>query len=290
MKFTQNTTLILDGAMGTELQRRGIPTTLPLWSAHALFENPEVVKEIHKDYILAGADIITTNTFRTQRRTLAKAGHEDETEAINRLAVDLAVQARKETRSSRRVHIAGSMTTLEDCYAPDLVPDNTTCRREHAEQAQILAGTPIDFFLLETFNTVREARAAAEAVTRTGKPFAISFMTATNGHLLSGESLEDAIAAIDDLAPMAYLVNCQSPVTATRCILALSELTSVPFGAYANGVGHPDIHHGWVFANGTSAEKYAEAAREWKAIGASIIGGCCGTTPEYTKAYNTLKS
>lgn len=290
MKFGQKTTYILDGAMGTELQRRGIPTTLPLWSAHALFENPTVVKTIHKDYIRAGADIITTNTFRTQRRTLAKAGHEDETEAINRLAVDLAVQARKETRSTRRVLIAASMTTLEDCYAPDLVPDDETCRREHAEQAQILARTPIDFFLLETLNTIREAQAAAEAVSRTGKSFAISFMTATNGHLLSGESLEDAVAAIDAFSPIAYLVNCQSPLTSTRSLLALSELTTLPFGLYANGIGHPDTHHGWIFANGTSVEKYAEAAREWKAMGASIIGGCCGTTPEYTKAYSTLKS
>ena len=122
MQFKKEKIYHLAGATGTEILRRGFPTKLPLWSAQVLFEKPELLEQIYLDYIEAGADIITTNTFRTQRRTLAKAGRAGETERINRLAVDIAVQARKKSKATRPIYIAGSITTLEDCYRPDLIP------------------------------------------------------------------------------------------------------------------------------------------------------------------------
>jgi S-methylmethionine-dependent homocysteine/selenocysteine methylase len=179
--------------MGTELKRRGVSTMLPLWSAQALFDDPGVVKEIHMDYVHAGADIITTNSFRTQKRTLTKAGLESETERINKLAVELAVQARKEAGVERPILIAGSITTLEDCYRPDLVPEQRQLDREHAQHVEILASTSIDFFLLETFNSGREVRTAAHHASNSGKPLAISFVLNPEGNILSGESLAWAI-------------------------------------------------------------------------------------------------
>src|SRR3989344_9335198 len=181
MKFNKEKIYYLEGAVGTEILRRGFPTKLPLWSAKVLFEKPELLKKIYIDYIKAGADIITTNTFRTQRRTLAKAGLEDETERINRLAVEIAVQARKESKVERPIYIAGCMTTLEDCYRPDLVPSQKELEKEHKEQANILSKTPIDFFILETFNSINEAVVAVRAVYNTGKPFIISFTANAQG-------------------------------------------------------------------------------------------------------------
>ena len=132
MQFKKENLYYIEGAVGTEILRRGFPTKLPLWSAQVLFENPELLKNIYKDYIAAGADIITTNTFRTQRRTLEKVGKGNETENINRLAVDIAVDARKESSVDRPVYIAGCMTTLEDCYRPDLVPSQSDLEKEHS--------------------------------------------------------------------------------------------------------------------------------------------------------------
>lgn len=293
MTFNKNTTYILDGAMGTELQRRGYETTLPLWSARALFNAPDVVQDIHKKYILAGADIITTNTFRTQYRTLEKAGLSNQTQRINQLATQLAVQARKEADVDRPVFIAGSLTTLEDCYEVNLVPDDKTLVREHTEQASILAATPIDFFLLETFGTQREVLAAARAAHATSKPIAISFIINEVGDLLSGESLAETITLLEaETNPIAYLVNCISEANSRVAIEKLASLTDKSFGAYVNGDGEAHHDQGWKFNPNQAShlQSYVNTCNHWVSMGANIIGGCCGTNPEYTRAYSTIRS
>ena len=149
---------ILDGPMGTELDRRGSDTTLPLWSARALIENPELVKSIHIDYINAGAEIITTNTFRTQDRTIETARLSNITgKELTSQAVDLAKEARDVTKPCS---IAGSIAPLEDCYSPDLVPSNLILRKEHPKMVKWLAENEVDIFLIETMNTFREGKIA----------------------------------------------------------------------------------------------------------------------------------
>ncbi len=113
--------LILDGAMGTELQRRGANTLLPLWSAEALVLSPALVRQIHEEYIRAGADIITANTFRTTRRTFVRTGLPDRSQRLTTTALSLARQAREAFRD-RDILVAGSIAPLEDCYRPELVP------------------------------------------------------------------------------------------------------------------------------------------------------------------------
>src|SRR5262245_16744949 len=103
--------------MGTELFRRGVKTKLPCWSAHALLHQPDLVREIHEDYIRAGAEIITTNTFRTSYRSLNKEGYGQRSEEMTKLAVHLAKEARSNSAHSS-VWIAGSVAPLEDCYEP----------------------------------------------------------------------------------------------------------------------------------------------------------------------------
>lgn len=289
MEMKKGEKYFLAGATGTEIQRRGFPTVLPLWSAGVLFERPDLLGDIYRDYIRAGADIITTNTFRTQRRTLAKAGLERETERINRLAVDVAVRAREEASGGRRVFIAGCMTTLEDCYRPDLVPPPEISAAEHTVQAALLAQTPIDFFLLETFNTIGEAVIAAAAVKKTGKPFAVSFTARDDGAILNGDRWADAVAALDEFSPLAVLVNCVPPLVAVRALALLAPAARthhIPYGAYANGEGKAGSNKGWDFEQpGSPVETYAEICHRWRGMGAAIIGGCCGTTPEYTRRY-----
>ncbi|MEO8637817.1 MAG: homocysteine S-methyltransferase family protein [Candidatus Taylorbacteria bacterium] len=289
MKIEKEKIYYLAGGTGTEILRRGFPTKLPLWSAQVLFDNPELLKQIYIDYIEAGADIITTNTFRTQRRTLAKVGLSRETERINRLAVNIAVEARNEAKAKRPVYIAGCVTTLEDCYRPDLLPTEREMKTEHREQVQLLADTPIDFFLLETFNSFREAIIVAEEVYSTGKSFAVSFTTNEAGDILNGDRWKEAIDQLSKFHPIAILVNCVQGGVASKALNKIKKVTSLPFGAYGNGAGEADNKEGWKFTTADQIENYLHHCSNWVDLGATIIGGCCGTNPDYTRAYSQLK-
>jgi len=275
--------LILDGAMGTELQRRGVDTGLPLWSANALTNRGEVVLQIHRDYIDAGADIITTNTFRTTRRMFARANLPDQSDRYTTVAVDLAHQAR-DSAPGREILIAGSMAPLEDCYRPDLVPPDDQLRLEHNELAGRLARAGTDFILLETMNTIREAYIACEAAIATGKEVMVSFICNRAGHLYGGESFADAIRMITPLQPTAFSINCVSPRFIMPALNIACVTTSLPLAVYAN-VGIPENERrGWEFTREITPEDYSTYAGDWLHSGVTIIGGCCGTTPEYIAA------
>lgn len=272
--------LILDGATGSELTRRGVDTDLPLWSANALITNPSAVLQMHRDYIVAGADIITTNTFRTTRRTCLHANLPDRSEELTALAINLAQNARAEF-PSHKVLIAGSIAPLEDCYRPELVPPDAELRVEHAELARRLADNGVDFIILETMNTIREAYAACAAAKATGKEVIVSFICNNRGTILGGDSLSDAVTALADLRPDGFSLNCVSARHMAAPLKELRSLTDLPIAVYAN-VGHPGAQEpGEGFRREVGEEEYAACATEWLRLGASIIGGCCGTTPAY---------
>ncbi len=274
--------LILDGAMGTELQRRGVDVDLPLWSANALITSPETVLQIHRDYVEAGADIITTNTFRTTRRTMRQSGLPDRSRQLTAAAVELAHDAR-DAFPDREVLIAGCIAPLEDCYRPDLVPGDAELREEHAELAARLAEDGVDFFLLETMNTAREAYAACAAAAAVGKEVVVSFICNSEGNLYGGDSLVEAITSVSVFQPAAFSVNCISPKYMKPALDHLTSATHRPFAVYGN-VGTPgDEQRGDEFTREVLEEEYATYARDWYRRGASIIGGCCGTTPEYIR-------
>jgi S-methylmethionine-dependent homocysteine/selenocysteine methylase len=274
--------ILLDAAMGTELQRRGLDTTLPLWSARALLNSPEAVAAIHREEAGAGADVLTANTFRTHRRTLEKEGLGERAVELTALAVALARAAAK--GSGREIYVAGSLSPLEDCYRPDRVPDDAALDREHREQAESLAGAGADVLLLETHNTVRELAAATRAAKATGLPVVASMVTDGTGRLLSGEPIESAVRALAILEPDALSINC---VSARRLAFDLSRLSAaapeVPLGAWGN-LGLPEDESGWTFADSLSPEAYADCAKRWLGTGVRIVGGCCGTTPAHTAA------
>ena len=263
--------LLLDSGMGTELERRGMRLDLPLWSARALLDRPDLVLEIHRDNVAAGADILTANTFRTQRRTLESAGMGSRAEELTRAAVSLARQAASE--AGRPVLVAGSAAPLADCYRPDLVANRAVLEREHAAHAENLLAAGVDFVLVETMNTIREAQAAAGAVS--GRvPVAVSFVTNGRGFLLSGEPLEDAVRAVLPFRPFAAGVNC---VPAHRVRGEVERIRAaapeIAVAAYAN-----------VLADPASPGEYAGLAAGWVHAGARIVGGCCGTTPAHVGA------
>ena len=286
-KLNNREIVLLSGGMGTEILRRGVSTKMPLWSTEVLFTHPEVVEQIHIDYIKAGAKVITTNTFRTQKRTLAKVGKGDQAREITILACKLAKNAVKKT--GKTVLIAGSIAPLEDCYSPELTPPDDEPRAEHLEHAQNLKEGGVDFLLIETMITQRETLAAIFAAKSVGLPFAVSFCCNDKFQLLSGEDLGVVVKEVEKFEPLFISINCINQEIVNKTIKKLKEITKYPIGAYAQGDGDPDDGQGWTFStNKKSIEGYIKNVKEWIKSGAQIIGGCCGTTPEYIKALANL--
>jgi S-methylmethionine-dependent homocysteine/selenocysteine methylase len=272
--------LLMDGATGTELERRGARCELPLWSARALVEQPELVRRIHEDYVAAGAELLTANTFRTQRRVLSRAGLAERAAGLTGLAVEIA--RRVAAASDRPVGVLGSAPPLEDCFRPDLVPDDPDLESEHAEHARHLAAAGVDAILVETMNSIRESRVALRAARATGLPALVSFVCWEGATLLSGEPLRGALDAARELSPAAVLVNCLPPGNVPPCLDALRQ-SGLPFGVYAN-LGAPVQDGLYGRTDDCPPEAFAEHAADWLAAGASLVGGCCGTTPGHIAA------
>ena len=279
----QSAHLILDGATGTELNRRGVDTGLPLWSANALIKERDarILQNIHEDYLRAGADMISTNTFRTNRRALAPSGNAHRALEFTRRAVDIARAAIANVPSDTPRFVAGSISTLEDCYRPDLVPTDDELRAEHSERIQHLVECGVDLILIETINTLREALVIAKLAVITGTPAIVSFVCNHEGQILSGETLTEAAGQLLPLGISAIGVNCGP----TPCLAKpLAELLAAcgedfPLMAYGN-IGHADENVGWVNTDSENPNAYCEHASHWPA---KIIGGCCGTTPDHIK-------
>jgi S-methylmethionine-dependent homocysteine/selenocysteine methylase len=279
--------LLLDGATGTELNRRGVDTGLPLWSANALTTDTglNVLRQVHLDYLNAGADILTTNTFRTNRRVLAGKGHS--ARELTMRAVVTAHEAVAEFGNPAQV--AGSLSTLEDCYFPDLVPSNDECLAEHSERIHHLVEGGVDLLLIETMNSIREAVIAAKIATRTGLPTWVCFVCDDQGRILSGESLAHAADLLLPLGVKALGVNCMPAHSLAK---PLTELRSIcgpgfPLVAYGN-IGHVDDEQGWINTDAVNPDSYFQHAQTWPA---QIIGGCCGSTPEHIrKLYQRRKN
>ncbi len=276
--------------MGTELARRGVSLPAPLWSAAALLTHPEIVREIHAENVAAGADILVANTFRTNPRTLRKAGREGRWRELTAQAVHLARGVADS--ANRRIIVAASVAPVEDCYSPMLTPADEELRNEHGVFAEQIASAGVDLIWIETMGTAREALIAAQAVRVAGVDFAVSFVLAEGGSLLGGDSLPAAIAAILPLRPVAIGLNCTPPSGLTRNLSTLAASlrrdcfevgAACPAIAAYGHIGNAEPIPGWSFSENCGPEDYLGHARDWLRIGATIVGGCCGTTPAHIR-------
>ena len=296
-RLERGQTVVLDGGIGAELVRRGVR-----WRDHGLRTDATAVRALHAEYLAAGADVLRTNTFQLNRRTYLNvfrdAAHMRHIGApdLERRVVDLVPRAVAIARAAREdagrpaVPIAGVMSPLEHCFRPDLAPPPDEAQVEHAEIARLLASAGVDFLLLESMNTIGEARAAAEVARATGLPVWVSFVVGADSNVLSGESLAEAVQAMHAAGAEAILVNCAPPEDVDRALSVLGGCADAPFGAYAQ-VGKFDPPS-WKFEffpqfSATEAwppERYATAVDGWRARGARIVGGCCGTGPDHVRA------
>jgi methionine synthase I (cobalamin-dependent) len=193
--------------------------------------------------------------------------------------VDIARQAIAGQDAASPRFVAGSISTLEDCYRPDLVPPDDACRTEHSERVHHLLQAGADLFLIETMNSIREASIAARLAAITGTPVIVSFVCDPYGRILSGESLSDAARELLPLGIRALGVNCGPTPYLKRPLDELQEACppGFPLIAYGN-IGFADEHDGWVNTDAVDPDAYCRHAATWPA---QIVGGCCGTTSEH---------
>jgi S-methylmethionine-dependent homocysteine/selenocysteine methylase len=262
---------ILDGAIGTELISRGLGLNAPDWSARAMTEAPDLLAEVHADYVGAGATLHTANTFRTQPQALGE-GWIDALRGAVRIVRGVVPPA---------CAVLGSMAPVEDCYRPDLSP-GAEARAQHREVAGALADAGCDVLLCETFANGQEAIVAAEEALATGLPVWLSLTAGPFGDLLSPTELARIGTDAASIGVERLLVNCIAATQIGRYVDALGAL-GVPFGVYANA-GRKDEGLGWGATSPRAAAAYADLAERWRDAGASVIGGCCGTGPLHIQA------
>lgn len=293
----KNKIALLDGGMGRELRFRGVEVPETIWSAGALMTDPAVVRQIHLDYIAAGADIITTNTYGVIRGELAREGIADRFDDLNTLACNLAVEARANAQSD--VLIAGSLPPLRGSYRPDLVGPEEEIETLYQEQAELLA-PHVDLLLCETMSSAAEGRAAARAACRTGKPVWVAWTLHEDrsGNLRSGESVADAGATLQGLPVSGFLANCCAPESITRAMPSLCASGAEWIGGYANTFtaipqdwtldGEKESDGLLALRSDLDPDSYCAHVIDWLAAGATVVGGCCGTRPSYTSKMRGL--
>jgi S-methylmethionine-dependent homocysteine/selenocysteine methylase len=286
--------LLLDGPTGTELIRRGYAAHPLLWTAEAALAQPELLSRIHRDYVDAGADILTANTFRTSAYAAQRAGRSaEQAERWTRAAVAVCQDALSGALDERWV--AGSMAPLEDCYHPERVPDDAVLVRAHRQTAAWLRAAGCPLILVETMGTEREAVAAVGAARDAAAPAILaSFLPDDSGaRLLGGEPLLPAARAVLAAGAHAVLINCVHAEVVERALIHLQPLRAADqgllLGAYANGSRMRQVDGEPVWEEdqrpvGTQAAEYAQRALGWATeLGARILGSCCGTGPEHIR-------
>ena len=273
-------TVLMDGGMGSELGRRGMtnPTT---WSGGPMLTHPELVREIHEEYIEAGAEIIITNTFSTGRDVLGMVGLEDKIAQANRQGIEAAVQARANTGTEESVVIAASVSTMAPKSHADVPVPYEKALETYREQLGELAKGGPDVAVGEMLVRISDTLAVIDAAEELGLPVWVGLSLVQDGDELylgiqdrhGGETLQDAMDAIKD-RDIATVFVMHTLVDDTAPGLEIVKKSwSGTFGAYSH----------FARSSPLDPQQYLEYAKGWSEQGALIVGGCCGTRPDHIK-------
>lgn len=281
---------LLDGGLGQELYRRSKRPAHPLWSLQVMRETPALVKAVHKDFIEAGAEVLTLNTYTATPPRLARDGDASWFMPLQEQAYALADAAREESGCPwGPVRLAGCLPPLIGSYSPGSAPAEAECRRHYA--AIVEAQPKVDLFICETLPSIEEGIWAAEVALDSKKPVLLSFTVSDSSGeptLRSGEPVSDAVEAVQALPLEGLLLNCSTPEAIEPALSLLGE-AGIPYGAYANGFtsveplkpgGTVDVLSA---REDLSPEAYATIVERWVEQGASLVGGCCEVGPEHIR-------
>lgn len=272
--------LILDGAMGSLLQQKEVPVDGTLWMSLANITHPEVVMNIHKNYIKAGADIITTNTFRTNPTAVRESGEINSPEKLVKPALELA----QEAAGKLPVIIAGSNAPAEDCYQVERTLSKRELELNHKRHINLLFENGAHFILNETQSHFDEIRLISEYCDRNEIPYVINIFFRDDLTILSGEKLADVLRYLKDTEALAVGFNCVLDSTMARTKRRVKM--PVNWGLYLNcGDGSftdADIQCG------VTPKDYSENIKKYLGASPSFIGACCGSSPAHIKAIKRL--
>nr|WP_262926940.1 homocysteine S-methyltransferase family protein [Vibrio sp. Y2-5] len=280
----------MDGGMGRELKRIGAPFSQPLWSAQALIESPQHVKQAHQGFIDAGAQIITVNSYACVPFHLGEELYEERGRELAEKAAKTARDA--VTLSQKEVLIAGSIPPAFGSYRPDLFEEKSAY--DIAVSLFEAQEPHVDIWLAETVASLSEARVVAKVLSKTDKPSYISFTLEDEvsevSRLRSGELVTDAVEALLDTKATGVFFNCSIPEVieqALKDVNLVLERTgkTLAIGVYANSFAPIKANHqaneSYQGLRNFSPTEYLEYAKTWHRLGASIIGGCCGIEPSH---------
>ena len=306
-KLSNEEVIVLDGATGSEIARLGAAMNSSAWCGVANKTHPDIVRQVHEEYIRAGADVVTANTFSTSRHILASAGLADETVSINARAVELAQEAVHNVSPERPIAVAGSMSNMRAWIPGTVSPDPRflpTPEEEfnnYQEVAQTLAKSGVDLILMEMMTDIDRSSMAISAAVETGLPVWIgnSCTLRDDGsasvwnphseepqrlspdHIKSEDkSYETLIAAMLSFQPQVMGVMHSTIETTNAGLQTLFEHWQGPVMAYPETSS--EVKNG--ISDQVEPAIFAEHCHEWVENGVQIIGGCCGTTIEHIRA------
>ena len=271
--------LLIDGATGTEVERRGVPQLENAWNGGGAISHPDTLQEIHEDYIRSGARIIISNTFATHRSALEGAGVADLTDAYNRRGVELACAAREKLKAEH-VLVAGGMSHWKWI---DNDPSIAVLHANAVEQATIMAEAGADLLILEMMAEIDRMLALLDAGLQTGLPVWVGFTCKLDENskvvLYRGEPLTDAIEAIGERnVPLVNIMHTDVSIV-SECLDVLQSCWRGEVGVYAQSGGWADGK--WLFNDVISPTDYAQYVEQWLDRDVRVIGGCCGIGPDH---------
>jgi homocysteine S-methyltransferase len=292
-KLAAGDMVIIDGGTGTDIQRRGVPMDSEVWCAQANLTHPGIVQAVHEDYIRAGAEVITANTFATSPLLFNALGRDSDVARLDAIAVNLARHA---CANAGDAAVAGSFSVMRpvaqgsDRSAPKTWTEDEAMPLMQAK-AKGLLEAGCDLIIMEMMRDLDVSLWATEAAVATGLPVwvGISVERRADGKLAGFNRndwpLEDIVSGLMSTGATACCVMHTSPNDTDEALSIVRERWLGPLGAYPES-GYfqmPD----WQFVDVISPPELVAKARSWRARGATILGGCCGIGPAHIKALKT---
>lgn len=278
--------ILIDGATGTEIERRGVPQLDGAWNGGGSLSDPDILLAVHEDYLLQGAEIIISNTFATHRQALRMAGEEERFDAYNRRSVELAVEARANVDRPDAL-VAGGISYWA-WTGPWVEPAELSVSA--GEQAAIMADAGADLIMLEMMVDIERMLTTLKATQKTDLPVWVGLSCKPNDAgtmcLYQGEPLADALDALaKENVPLVSIMHTEVQYV-DRCLDVVGNHWTGPVGVYAHSARWVD--HKCYFDNTLTPDEYAASAKNWLERKISVIGACCGLGVDHIAALKRM--
>lgn len=278
--------ILIDGATGTEIERRGVPMIDNAWNGAGVLTHPDIVRQVHEDYIRCGAQIVITNTFSTSRHVLQDADLEEHFVYLNRRGVELAREARTNMQAPN-VLVAGGITHWSHTGGP---PPPHLLKANIEEQSAIMAAAGADLIMLEMMEDIDQTLILLAAAQKSGLPVWVGFSCKLDEQgvvrLLGGPTLVEGIKAIkDEDVPLVSIMHTEVH-DINPCLDVLKDNWPGPVGVYAHSGKW--VAPNWIFDDTISPEEYASEAASWMQRGVQVVGGCCGIGFEHIQLLKNI--